>query len=103
MPLLRSAHRYVHAALQQQPWSPASHASFPPAFHAATRTLLLCANAQTSAAGAAARAAGKQPGRDQEPCTQNEVGQHMARLGDLPQELLLKVVGQAAYPLSSWL
>ncbi len=58
------------------------HASFPPAFRQAARTLLLVAHRGASAAGKSSAGA--------------------AQLARLPRELLLVVLAHAAYPLSAW-
>ena len=80
---LTSSGKWLWLAAQRVPWSPASHASFPPAFREAARALLLAAH--RSASGAAPQPPGS-----------------AASLGTLPQPLLLGILGQAAYPLSAW-
>jgi hypothetical protein len=83
------------------PWSPQQHARFPPAFRHAARALLLAAQRGGSSpagqlGGAAARRQRRIPSY-RLPSAAGTVG-----LAALPQELLLRIVGLAAYPRSSW-
>jgi hypothetical protein len=84
-------------AVQRPAWAPAEHRRFLPAFQAAARTLLRAAHS-----GSAGRAAtGCQQGRQLQ-----QVGPEqpslLRLLGCLPQEVVLHIVGLAAYPLSAW-
>lgn len=74
---LASSAKWLWHAAQRVPWSPASHASFPPAFRTAARALLLAAHRAHGRGGA-------------------------PTLGALPPALLLEVLACAAYPLSAW-
>ncbi|KAL4436554.1 hypothetical protein ABPG75_003693 [Micractinium tetrahymenae] len=74
---LAGHNRWLWMAIQHPDWSPAQHSRYPPAFKAAARTLLL----------AAQRGSGQRPA---------------ASLGSLPVEVLLAILGVAAYPLSAW-
>lgn len=69
-------------------WTPETHPDFPVAFRKASRTFMQCA-----AADFARKAKG---GSDEE----GDAGG--LSLGDLPQEVLLHIVGLAAVPLSDW-
>ena len=69
----------LHLALDKPAWTPASHQRFPRRFKAASRALLLAAHASRSAPDGS------------------------ATLGDLPTDVVLLVVGAAAYPLATWL
>lgn len=75
-------------AARRPAWSPASHATFPPAFRAAARALLLAArrSAQPAAAGS----------------SEGNGGAAAATLGALPEPLLHSILSHAAYPLSAW-
>lgn len=66
--------KWLWLAAQRPPWSPASHAAFPPQFRDAARALLLAAHRSTGTAA----------------------------LGALPEPLMLRILGQAAYPVSAW-
>ena len=78
---LNGSRKWLWLVAQRPPWSPANHGSFPPAFRAAGRTLLLAAHRST------AEVAGPGGG---------------ASLGALPQPLLHAILARAAYPLSAW-
>ena len=69
-------------------WTPETHPDFPVAFRKASRTFMQCA-----AVDFARKAKG---GSDEE----GDAGG--LSLGDLPQEVLLHIVGLAAVPLSDW-
>jgi hypothetical protein len=69
-------------------WTPETHPDFPVAFRKASRAFMQCA-----AADFARKAKG---GSDEE----GDAGG--LSLGDLPQEVLLHIVGLAAVPLSDW-
>lgn len=75
--------RWLWRAVLREPWSPATHARFPPDFQAAVRALLLAAQR-----GAGAAATGSNEGA--------------GRLAQLPPDVLQRIVGLAAYPLSAW-
>lgn len=75
--------RWLWKAAQREPWSPATHASFPPAFRAAARALLLVAQRGGSSAPTPASAAA-------------------AGLASLPTGGLQHVLRLAAYPLAAW-
>lgn len=72
------------------PWSPATHARFPPAFQAAARTLLLAAQRGAALAATTSHAA----------ATTSNVG--TVGLSRLPPDALQRILGLAAYPLSAW-
>ena len=89
---------------QQGSWDTDSHGSWPERFQAGVRTLLLASPPR--AAPAAAEGAGNR--------RQTRQGSKAARLlrparasgsgwAALPQELVLRIVGQAAFPLSAWM
>ena len=87
--------RRVLLALQQPAWSRANHRDFPPAFQAAVRALLL-------AAAGSVRSRHQQeekPDDGQQPLAGEQA---VCCLGDLPADLLDRVVGMAAYPLAVW-
>ena len=88
--------RRVLLALQQPAWCRTNHCDFPPAFQAAVQALLLLA------AGGARRRRHQQD----EPQGQQAVagvGQPGCCLGDLPADVVERVLGLAAYPLSAWI
>lgn len=74
---LSDSAKWLWRAAERKPWSPATHAAFPPAFREAARALLLAAH--------------RAHGRD-----------GATTLGVLPPALQLSILGQAAYPLSAW-
>ena len=92
----------VHAV----PWSPQQHTRFPPAFQVASRELLLAAHRWRQPAyyppgfaegqGRQRRISAKRAAQLQEA---NMAG---AGLAALPDDLLLRIVAHAAYPLSAW-
>ncbi|GAB4819707.1 hypothetical protein N2152v2_006753 [Parachlorella kessleri] len=116
--------RYVFAALQQQPWTPAAHAAFPAVFQAAARALLLSARKLAQQA-APAESLGAQPMEECQSTDASGSSSGSSRLGtsctgcrgmveaaparpspslgELPPELLLHVLALAAYPLTAWL
>ncbi|KAL4457389.1 hypothetical protein ABPG75_012254 [Micractinium tetrahymenae] len=84
-------------------WSPARHADWPEAFKAAVCCLLLAAHRQpavdnASVAQSAARRRRGKAARLAGPAAASSAG-----LSSLPQELLLKIAGLAAVPMSAWL
>lgn len=85
--LARLGHcRWLWLAARRKRWHPERHASFPPAFRDAARTLLLAAHrgARRPVPPTGGTAAG------------------LALLGRLPAELLHRIIERAAYPLSRW-
>ena len=80
-------------ALQRPAWNPTNNNDFPPAFRAAVRACLLVA---------AASAARSQFCEHEGQVVANEPEAGCC-LGDLPRQVLGRVVGLAAYPLSTWL
>lgn len=85
---LSGANRWLWRAAQRRPWTPDTHALFPPAFRAAVRTLLLVAHRGAQAPELPECKGGSSAGAT---C--------LAQLGP---ELLAAVAGAAAYPLSDW-
>ena len=93
-----------------------SHASFPPAFKQAARTLLLAAHRGVGSAGAAQqrgsrRSAGRartraskarQRGAPSGAASAADAATGAAQLARLPRELLHAILAQAAYPVSAW-
>ena len=67
-------------------WTPETHQDFPVAFRKASRAFVQCAAADFT--------------RKAE--TGDEESSSALSLGDLPQEVLLHIVGLAAVPLSDW-
>lgn len=82
---LKGKARHVALAMQRPLWAPAIHNRWPPAFHAAVRQVL--------------KAAAVHFGSDYD----GSSGSGSDGLPALPPELVLRVVGMAAYPLSAWL
>lgn len=83
-------------------WSPGEHHRWPVRFKAAARALLLTAS--TSAAGR--QAAGRRVTRASSRWHRHAaaaVGSPFPCLGDLPAEVLLRILCLAAHPMSSWL
>ncbi len=80
----------LHLAVEQVPWSPATHHLFPPAFRLAVRTLLLA-----TAVHPASDSEASQPGQ-QERRRPGRPG-----LNSLPTNCVLKVVELMATPLHS--
>ncbi|PRW57466.1 von Hippel-Lindau disease tumor suppressor,beta alpha domain [Chlorella sorokiniana] len=72
--------RWLWMSYMRLAWEPATHRKFQPAFRAAARTLLL-----------AAHRISHQPERST-----------AAGLGALPQDVLLNIIGIAAYPTLAW-
>lgn len=71
--------RFLWLALERPAWSPEQHRRFPPRFKRAVRTLLLASHR------------GRQPG-----------GAEQRHLAAVPNELLVRILGHMAYPLSAW-
>ena len=121
--------RWLWLAAQRLPWSPEAHATFPPAFKEAARTLLLAAHrgatlAASDASGAAgagdgAAAAGDRSAGSSDGAAgaggsaaggggsaagagDSKAGAGALHLGCLPRELLHGILAHAAYPLSEW-
>ncbi|PRW34070.1 ankyrin repeat [Chlorella sorokiniana] len=105
--------RYLWLAATNQTWHRANHASFPPAFRAATRELLLAAHRlATSGCGCCAAAASaaapgqRRPGsacRDGATAISARSGGNVApHLGHLPVHVLDEILQLAAHPLSTW-
>lgn len=78
----------VRLVMERPAWQPAMHAAFPTRFRQAVQALLLAA----SGGGRGPRSSGSGPQQ-----------QAAAGIWALPSELLLKIVGLAAYPLTPWL
>lgn len=83
-------------AFHRPPWTPEQHRSFPPAFQAAVRALLVAAAASSKRLEVAAAAATASGGGGANPAAG-------AGLGSLPPELLQHIAALAAYPLSAWM
>lgn len=81
--------RWLYLALQHPAWTPQQHRRFMPAFRKAAATLLLAARRGARQASGSSDG----DGDGQSPA---------AMLGALPHELLLHIIGLAAYPLSAW-
>ena len=98
--------RWLWRAARAEPWSPATHARFPPAFSAAVQCLLLAAHRGTQALSL------RQPGvrvtrsKRQASALLRGSGQGQEAgavlLALLGPELLASIIGLAAYPLSVW-
>lgn len=98
LPLHPHPRSWLYLALQQPPWSPHQHHRFLPAFQEATATLLLVAHRSSRQAGRRGSGGGSGGG-----CSGSAAGAPLAALlGLLPPELLLHILGLAAYPLSAW-
>ena len=76
-----------------QPWSDEEHRHFPPAFKAAVRTLLLAHRRGSPVSRGVTRGAAKRVA----------VESRANPLVLLPPDVLLNIIGQAAFPLSAWL
>lgn len=85
----------VEITAWQVGWAPELHSRFPPAFRAAARALLL---AQRRPATAAAGGSSRRRQRSSE-----GQGQSRNPLALLSADVVLRIIGQAAHPLSSWL
>lgn len=96
--------RWLWRAALHEPWSTATHSSFPPAFKAAARSLLLAANRSRTAAARAAAACRSRRSQRLRDRTAAAAGSHegVSPLGTLPPGVLLHVLGLSAYPLSAW-
>lgn len=99
---VRSCRRWLWLAAQREPWSPAIHVCFPPAFRAAARTVLLAAHRASSTAGAQSQRPGLRPRHPAQPAAQEPPSASAAGLALLPPELLHHVLRLAAYPVSAW-
>ncbi len=86
-----------------QVWSPASHVNWPDAFKAAVRCLLLTANSKAGGGKGSVARRSERRRRGKAPRLAGAVAASSAGLHSLPQELLLKIVGLAAEPMSRWL
>eukprot|EP00887_Chlorella_sp_A99_P005884 scaffold1.g5884.t1 len=105
--LLNQLPDLLRLALVRQPWSPGDHTTFPPAFRAAAKTFLLVLQRR-----AAMARAGREEARPRK-IARRIVGRAAGLLGTLadaqtgpaalPQEIVLRIIGLAAYPISSWL
>ncbi|KAL4448278.1 hypothetical protein ABPG75_005497 [Micractinium tetrahymenae] len=80
---LGGTNRWLWLAVQRPAWSPTAHHRFLPRFKRVVRTLLLVAERQRRSGGSGS------PGA--------------LNLADLPPEVLLRICGLAAYPLSCWM
>ena len=70
-----------------------NHVDFPAAFRAAARAFLTCAEADTRRLRRAREGKGDPQGS----------GVSRVSLGDMPQEVLLRVLALAAVPISDWI
>ncbi|PRW56085.1 hypothetical protein C2E21_5101 [Chlorella sorokiniana] len=98
----------LRLAAYQPAWTSDSHSHFPPAFRQAAQTLLLAHRHASTAPAAAAGGSGRGSGwsRAKRRRGAAQVQQQAERpnaLALLPTELLMQVIGHAAYPLSAWL
>jgi len=83
-------------------WTPADHKHFPPAFESAARTLLLAHHRLRHGgitAGATASSAGASVGTTAE----QQAQQAQQGFAQVPAEVVLGVIKQAAFPLGPWL
>lgn len=96
--------RMLELAAWHVPWRQDLHEPFPPAFRAATRTMLLARHrgeAELRQAGdGGGGSARRRSGRGGRAAPVSAGGRLLALL---EPELLLKIAGSAAYPLSAWL
>ena len=99
LPVLRC--RYLWLAVQHPPWSPAEHRRFMPAFKQAARTLLLAAHRTGSVGGSGSGSNSRSDGGlSGEGKAKPRSSQPL--LAALPPDVLLRILGMAAYPLSAW-
>lgn len=85
--------RLLGFALQRPEWSTAEHRRFPAPFERTVRALLLAVHRKRHGQGGTA--AGHSGSSD----SGAALLQHLAAL---PDELVMHILGQAAYPLSAW-
>ena len=88
--------RLLALAIEHPDWSPATHRRFPRSFRAVAPTLLLVAHRGGTCGTAAAEAEGAVGSEQQVPAD------GAAGLAALPADLLHRIIGLAAYPLSAW-
>lgn len=93
--LMPNPRRLLALAIEHPEWSPASHRRFPRSFRTAVPTLLLVAHCGGTCGTAAAEAEGA-VGSEQQVPADGAVG-----LAALPADLLHRIIGLAAYPLSA--
>lgn len=93
--MLRFCRRLLGLALQRPEWSHAEHRRFLPPFKRAVRTVLLAVHRERRRSEGG-MATGRPSGSGDSGATLLE------HLSALPDELLMHIVGQAAYPLSAW-
>lgn len=86
--------RHLWLALERPDWSPVQHRRFPPRFRRAVQTLLLAAHG-----GRGAESSDGSAGDGDDSSSSSALPQHLPAL---PPDLLLRIVGHAAYPLSEW-
>jgi len=93
-------------ALERPTWSPAIHRSFPERFRAAARTLLVMSNSRLPAAAERKPLAsgGEAAEGETEADADLQPGSGDEGLGKwwLPDDILLSIISEMAYPVSSW-
>ncbi|PSC72966.1 hypothetical protein C2E20_3604 [Micractinium conductrix] len=109
---VRGRNRLVWDAYCRLAWSRATHKRFHPRFRAAAAELLLVARcgetkleAQAESgegAGSSRRAARRGASSDGGAGSESAASVAVAALGRLPQELVDRIIAEAAYPLSNW-
>lgn len=97
----------VELTAWQVAWEPQLHARFPAAFRAAARTLLLAQRREDDGRAAAAAAADGSRRRQRgvaRQCGSSAAHSHGNNpLALLSADLVLRIIGHAAHPLSAWL
>lgn len=93
--------RRLWLAANPVPWAPEEHYRFPPAFQAATSTLLLVAHRGSKLAAAPPLSGAALRRQRRIPAYQRRSAAAVG-LGSLPVPILHHVMGLAAYPLFEW-
>lgn len=94
---------WLYLALQHPLWSPQQHHRFLPPFLKAAATLLLVAHRGSRHASTCKQGRSGGGSGDVSSIESHAAGSPLAALlGSLPAELLLHIIGLAAYPLSAW-
>ncbi|PRW59956.1 hypothetical protein C2E21_1782 [Chlorella sorokiniana] len=101
---LQTTNRFLWMALQRPEWSTETHSRFMPRFKRAVRALLLAAHrARLSNGASSGSGSGSGAADSGNSGAGGGSGNVLLRqLAALPNELLLHIVGEAAYPLSAW-
>lgn len=92
--------------MQRPAWSPATHHLFPPRFKETARTLILVAHRgshfSVNGSSGSMSTDRQQQGAERggQPASRLAVATLLAAV---PEDLLIRILGLAAYPLSNWL